>query len=396
MTTAVVKYELEKWPASIEGLAGFDQAFILLCLHGQVAGGFFAPLKAGTVSSQELGKAAHNVDFKSLRRRWLATHLGLEAPHMREAAPKGSVAVCTRDRPEDLRRCLASLAEMPDDGQEIICVDSASSTGETARVAAEFPRVRYLRCDLPGLDRARNLALRAAVHPVVAFCDDDVQVDPGWLRALLRNYTDPHVQCVTGLVLPRELATPAQEAFERFTPFQRGFTRKEFHFQNLDPLLAGHVGAGASMSVRRSVIAITGGFDEALDAGTPTCSGGDFDFFYRVLRRGYTIVYEPAALSWHEHRKAWRELLAQYQGYGVGISALWTRQLARDHEWGVLRRAFEYICFTRLPAVIQSFLRLPGSAPLDLSLAELRGFLQGSRAYQASRRQTAGAPGASR
>ena len=78
--------------------------------------------------------------------------------------------------------------------------------------------VRYLRCDLPGLDRARNLALHAAEHPVVAFCDDDVQVDPGWLRALLRNYADPHVQCVTGLVLPQELATPSQEAFERFSP----------------------------------------------------------------------------------------------------------------------------------------------------------------------------------
>ena len=94
--------------------------------------------------------------------------------------------------------------------------------------------------------------------------------------------------------------------------------------------------------------------------------------------------------------KAWRELLAQYQGYGVGISALWTRQLTRDHEWGVLRRAFEYICFTRLPAVMESLLRLPGSAPVDLSLAEMRGFLRGGRAYRASRQQTAGVLGASR
>ena len=91
------------------------------------------------------------------------------------------------------------------------------------------------------------------------------------------------------------------------------------------------------MSVRKSVIAITGAFDEALDAGTPACSGGDFDFFYRILARGYTIVYDPAALSWHLHRRTWEELLVQYRGYGAGIAALWTGELMRDHEWGVLR-----------------------------------------------------------
>src|SRR5512138_1823434 len=144
MTTTIVRYDLEHWPAGIDGLEGYDQAFILLCVHGQVTGGFFAPLKAGAVNSGELEKAARKIDFKALRRHWLATYLELEEPHMREVAPKASVAVCTRDRPEDLRRCLASLALMPDDGQEILCVDSASSSDETARVAAEFPRVRYL------------------------------------------------------------------------------------------------------------------------------------------------------------------------------------------------------------------------------------------------------------
>ena len=39
MTTAILKYDLEAWPASIDGLEGFDQAYILLCVHGQVAGG---------------------------------------------------------------------------------------------------------------------------------------------------------------------------------------------------------------------------------------------------------------------------------------------------------------------------------------------------------------------
>jgi hypothetical protein len=44
------------------------------------------------------------------------------------------------------------------------------------------------------------------------------------------------------------------------------------------------------------------GFDVALDVGTPSSGGGDVEMFHRLVAKGYTLVYEPAALVWHSHR----------------------------------------------------------------------------------------------
>src|SRR3954452_19252992 len=83
-----------------------------------------------------------------------------------------AVVVCSRDRPEQLRRCLQAVVRQ--DADDILVVDSASSTTATAEVAAAGG-VRCIRADLPGLAHARNVALRASTADVVAFTDDDCE-----------------------------------------------------------------------------------------------------------------------------------------------------------------------------------------------------------------------------
>ena len=61
---------------------------------------------------------------------------------------------------------------------------------------------------------------------IVAFCDDDAAPDPEWLRALAANFTAPRTICVTGLTLPLELETPAQEWFEQTNSFSRGYRQR--------------------------------------------------------------------------------------------------------------------------------------------------------------------------
>ena len=57
--------------------------------------------------------------------------------------------------------------------------------------------------------------------------DDDVVVDPEWLAAIAEAGTSaPGIQCVTGLILPAEIATPAQELLEQFGGYARGFRRR--------------------------------------------------------------------------------------------------------------------------------------------------------------------------
>ncbi len=137
-----------------------------------------------------------------------------------------SVVICTRDRPEQLRSALASVV-CALGVSEIIVVDNAPSTPATREVVESFYGVRYEVEPVPGLDRARNRGLAVATGEVIAFTDDDAVVDPRWALALAEAFAmDDGIWAVTGLVLPLELATPAQELFERQGGFGRGATRR--------------------------------------------------------------------------------------------------------------------------------------------------------------------------
>ena len=145
------------------------------------------------------------------------------------------------------------------------------------------------------------------------------------------------------------------------------------------------VGAGANLAVRRNLPAQVGWFDERLDAGTPTQSGGDHELFTRVLLHGHRIVYEPRAVSWHRHRRTPAELREVMRGYGTGVYAMWTKLLLEQRDPGVLRLAWNWFWWDHLPLLrTPSRWRTPGR---DAMLrAELRGCLAGPAAWLKARR----------
>lgn len=246
-----------------------------------------------------------------------------------------------------------------------------------------------MRHDEGGLNAARNRAVREARHALIAFTDDDAIVDRQWLAALLRDFDDPSVLCVTGLTMPAQLDTEAQELFESYSPFGRGFVRRVFDLTRTSPLAVGRVGAGANMALRRSTPDLVGEFDEALDGGTPTRSGGDHEMFSRILASGFRIVYDPAALSWHRHRRGMEELRDTLRGYGTGVYAMWTRALVEEREFGVFKQALAWLRHGQVPELARCLARRPRRVPLGLLAAEWRGCLAGPRAYLTSRRQVA-------
>jgi len=384
MATAVVEVELLDPPARIGGLDGYAAALVLARLGGRPVGQATLPVVEGSVDVGRVHEAIVTDSNRPLWDRWLQLRLGIPDPE--PAVEKATVAVCTRDRPDDLRRCLDALYPYLEAGHELLVVDNRPSTRETERVVAMYDGVRYVREDRQGLSAAGNRAFREASHEVVAFADDDTVPDPGWLPALLRNFSDPLVLCVTGLTMPLELETEAQEWFERYSPFGRGFERVVLDGTQMNPLASWRAGAGANMAFRRSAVDRVGPFEEVLGSGTPARSGGDHEYFARILAAGYRIVYEPAALSWHRHRRTWEELRRTVYGYGVGVYASWTHELVVGREFGVLKMACGWLIRDQLPALVRSLLRRPGRVPLDLLLAELRGCVAGPWAYLASRR----------
>jgi cellulose synthase/poly-beta-1,6-N-acetylglucosamine synthase-like glycosyltransferase len=166
---------------------------------------------------------------------------------------------------------------------------------------------------------------------VVAFTDDDVEVDPGWLRRLTDGFADERVACVTGMIFPAEVETPAQAWIEAHAGFGKGFERQVFDLDEHRPddrrfpFTAGRLGSGANMAFRTTVLRELGGFDETLGVGTPARGGDDLAAFYDVIRAGHRLVYEPAALVRHHHHVDTAAVRRLAYSYGVALSAYLTR-----------------------------------------------------------------------
>lgn len=284
MATAVLDLDFKNLPKDITGLDSYGHAYVLIRLQGYPVGKAWIPIVDGRIAGQDLRNAMMNGTSWVLWERWVHGYLKWDEVHNSNSAHRpATVAICTRDRPEELRRCLKALQSLPENGHEILVVDNGSTADATRRVVESFGSFRYVREETPGLNAARNRALREATHEIVAFTDDDAVPEVGWLDALLANFGDPQVLCVTGLTVPAELETEAQEWFERYNPFGRGFRRVVHDRRNRNLASAGRVGAGANMALRRCVVDRVGPFDESLDAGTPTRSGGDTEMFWRIV-----------------------------------------------------------------------------------------------------------------
>jgi GT2 family glycosyltransferase len=255
-----------------------------------------------------------------------------------------SVIVCTRDRPEQLERCLKSLQNLSIAPQEIVVVDSAPSSDATRNLVTSFPKVRYVLEPQPGLSRARNSGIAHTSGDVIAFTDDDVVVHPDWIWRLQQGFTNSRIMVVTGLAIAAELETESQWIFERRNSFNQGYRTRVFDTQFFDGMRyrgapVWCIGAGANMAVRRKAIEQVGGFDLRLGAGAAGCSE-DSELWYRVLAAGWCCLYQPTAVVYHYHRRDLESLKQQMYAYMRGHVAALLIQFEKYRHWGNLRRLF--------------------------------------------------------
>lgn len=267
------------------------------------------------------------------------------------------VVICTHDRTDLLGRALRSLVAQPVD--EILVVDNApSDEGTKELVQKDFPRVRYVREAVPGLNFARNRAAVETDCDILAFIDDDAVADPDWARHLLAAFAgNPAVGLCTGRVLPLMLETDGQRLFEAQGGFDRGpevirmpedARRLRMHGLPV-PLVAWSIaiGVGANMAIRRNVIADIDGFDIALDLGRVLPGGGDVDAIWRVLASGRAVHYEPQAIVQHEHRRDIAQVEAQILGHRRAEIAFLAKS-ARQAPWGTAIGIYAFLIWRLL------------------------------------------------
>jgi len=248
-------------------------------------------------------------------------------------APKITVVVCTRERPEGLRTCLQSVLAQEYPNFSVLVVDNAPETDQSQSVVEGLsaPAVQYVVEPRKGLSWARNKAIEVVDEGILAWIDDDEIADPHWLAELARGFYDhPEADAVAGVMVPGELETSAQVWFEQYGGMNkhRGFTPAVFSPDTasaqspLYPLPP--FGTGGNMAFRVSALTRMGGFDVALGPGVRGMCADDTRAFTDLLYAGGTAVYQPTAVTYHFHRRTVEELQFQLYAYGVGLTAFYT------------------------------------------------------------------------
>jgi GT2 family glycosyltransferase len=338
--------DLENFPEAIDGGADYGALWALVREHDRPRGMIRVPFEDGCVSRGQLAVAIAALPAPS--------HAPVPRRPPENLLPRISVVVPSLlEREEGLQACLRSLADLDYPNYEVIVVDNRPAGAPPVDV----PGVRVARETRPGISAARNRGLEEATGEIVAYTDDDVEVDPGWLLAIATRLAEhPEEACVNGLALPRELETPAQVALEEY---YGGFGPRSFEpvshrmraprgssllapatvdaiddggrvLRSFSLYAAGSFGAGANMAFRSRTLRELGGFDLALGAGTDARGGEDLMTFARLAWRGYSIGFEPAAIVHHTHRRDDPSLERQIYGYGLGYAALLTALVLDD------------------------------------------------------------------
>jgi glucosyl-dolichyl phosphate glucuronosyltransferase len=211
-----------------------------------------------------------------------------------------SAVVPTRDRPDLLADCLATLAAQRIDAGvlDVVVVDDGGTRDLAPAVAASTSArvpIRLVRQAPSGLNAGRDRGVAETEGEIVAFLDDDTLVSGHWAAAVLGAFARLGCAALAGRIelllegpLPRWL-TPARRRY--LSELELGGAARE-----LDDELP----FGANCAVTRAAYERAGGFRAGLDRdGVSLVSNGEIEFFARVRAQGGRVAYDPAAHVLH-------------------------------------------------------------------------------------------------
>lgn len=277
--------------------------------------------------------------------------------------PRISVVVITRNRRNEVLGGLARLKRLPED-PEVIVVDNGSTDGTPQAIRQLFPDVRLIGLTQNLGAAGRNVGVREARSPYVAFADDDSGWDPGALgRAaeLLDEHTGVGLIAARLVVGEERREDPVNEAM-RASPLDRAAGLPG------TPVL-GFLACAAV--VRREAFLEAGGFEERFVVG-----GEEELLALDMAALGWQLVYVEDIVAFHlpslqrdskvRRRRTVRNALwtTWLRRRGAGV-ALGTRHALR----GALGEAQGWegtlLALGGLPWVIRKRRRLPPRVELE-------------------------------
>ncbi len=207
-----------------------------------------------------------------------------------------TVVVITWNRPLYAKACLEHLLRSVDVPDQILVVD-ASADSQTRDIVAAMTHVTYIAFPAGAghMTASRNEALRHADGEIVAFLDDDANVEPEWASALREAYADPSIAAAAGRTR-NGLAGEGTAAINEIGRFLPDGTLTGNFAAAVDEMVDIDHGIGANMSFRRATLELLGGFRADYPG---TALREDTDIFLRVRMLGLRSVFVPRAVVHH-------------------------------------------------------------------------------------------------
>jgi glucosyl-dolichyl phosphate glucuronosyltransferase len=301
-----------------------------------------------------------------------------------------TIAICTFNRAESLRRTLDSLVAMriPHDlAWELIIVNN-NSTDHTDYVINEYLERLPLRPESepqPGLSNARNRAIDAAKGDYIVWTDDDVVVDAGWLTAYVEAFRRwPEAAVFGGRITPRYEAPVEKWVIESEAVLEGPYAIRDFG-DHVHPLSADdedHFPFGANYAIR--ALEQRGfRYDPKLGPAPNSIGNQDeTDVIHRLLGSGATGYWIPEAMVEHcigRDRQTVRYIAAYYEAWGETLAFRNAAAIgAAPFSFGIPRNIWPRLLVW---GVLYRFCRFVSPAPVWVKYLEAYSWNKGMRRY---------------
>lgn len=259
-----------------------------------------------------------------------------------------TVAVCTYNRAESLRRTLESFTQQTVllSAQWQLWIVDNNSDDHTKRIIESFSHklpLSYLFVAEQGLSAARNAMVDVCQTKYLFFTDDDVSVHEGWVSELfsaVKRY--PEAGYFGGRILPRwdsqrpgwlkDLDLPMISSL--YCYFELGDTERIFGMNDPMPF-------GANMGFKIESLRSAGPFRTDLGPmGLVPGRGDDAEMIMRLRQKKALGVYLPNAICYHEFSMKRMRIGYLYRyGFEKGRAAMLTGSTAKGSHYRQLEFA---------------------------------------------------------
>jgi GT2 family glycosyltransferase len=312
-----------------------------------------------------------------------------EAPRLPEPTdPVLTVAVLSYDGRHLLEGILPSLAAQEFRDFRVVVVDNGSSDGTAAWLAEHWPQVTVVA--LPenvGVTPALNVCVRAADTEFVGLFNNDLELDPAALGALVGALRDhPNAASAGGKLVDFHDRTVLDGAGDTFawagTGHRRGHGERDRGQYDEPGEFFGACGGAAVY--RRAAFDVVGPFDEQFFAFFE-----DVDWAFRAQLAGFGCRYVPGAVVYHMGSATLGKGMSDFTQYHLWRNAVWL--VAKDYPPAALLRHFPRIVYVQAAqlagALHERRLGLWARAMRD-ALVGLPRALRRRRAVQRTRRRS--------